>query len=537
MDSMSSISSSNILEADFAVPERGFSEYEEMSCGGYNCLFKVKRYGRWFVLKGLKAEYMNQAFYKELLRKEFDLTVQLDHPNIVRVFSKEDDPLVGPSLLMEYIDGCTLSEFLKTKPSPAVRRKILFELLDAMRYFHSKQIIHRDLKPSNILITHNGHNVKIIDFGLSDADDYAVFKQPAGTVKYAAPEQMQPGVKIDARVDIYAFGKLLQLLFPTQYKAIARKCQNVNPDLRFQAENDIVTQLKRARILKWTFAAISSVLVLVVMPLVWLFTQYSLVSVDSLVSEDVVEQLKSELEAKNRDLSVMEESKLHIDSVYAALEERLSAHYSLAPVDSFVTEDVVERLKNELEAKNRNQPVMEASKLHIDSVYAALEEKLSEFYSHTSGDSLVIDDFFEQLKKEYEEKKKSQLIMKEIQQHADSAFAAVEEKLKEIQYREFGLLIFSHCYLSLFYDWNLYYKKKFQVEKSLLAQCYNEYVHYLYELQLPIQAFVGRMPSFIESHSEGRISQEEYLRLYNLYNQESASYNEFLNKMNQMQAQ
>lgn len=537
MDSTSSISSSNILEADFSTPDRGFTEYEEMPCGGFNRLFRVKRYGRWFVLKGLKEEYVNQAFYMELLRKEFDLTIQLDHPNIVKVISRENDPLVGPSLLMEYIDGCTLSEFLKTKPSPAVRRKILFELLDAMRYFHSKQIIHRDLKPSNILITHNGHNVKIIDFGLSDADDYAVFKQPAGTVKYAAPEQMQQGSKIDARVDIYAFGKLLQLLFPMQYKAIARKCQNINPDLRFQAENDIVTQLKRARILKWTVAAISSVLVLVVIPLIWLFTQYSLVSVNSLVTEDVAEQLKSELEAKKHDLSAMEASKLHIDSVYAALEERLSEHYSFAPMDSFVTEDVVERLKKDLEAKNRNQPVMEASKRHIDSVYAALEEKLSEYYSHASGDSLVIDDFFEQLKKEYEEKKKSQLIMKEVQQHADSAFAAVEEKLKEIQYREFGQIIFPQCYLSLLNDWNLHYKKKFQVEKSLLAQCYNEYVHYLYELQLPIQAFISRMPSFIEYHKEGQISQDEYLRLYNLYNQESASYHEFLNKMNQMQVQ
>lgn len=339
MDSTSSISSSNILEADFAVPERGFSEYEEMPCGGFNRLFKVKRYGRWFVLKGLKAEYVNQAFYKELLRKEFDLTIQLDHPNIVRVFSREDDPLVGPSLLMEYIDGCTLSEFLKTKPSPAVRRKILFELLDAMRYFHSKQIIHRDLKPSNILITHNGHNVKIIDFGLSDADDYAVFKQPAGTVKYAAPEQMQSGVKIDARVDIYAFGKLLQLLFPTQYKAIARKCQNVNPDLRFQAENDIVTQLKRVRTMKWTAVVVSCVLFLVVIPMAWLFTRYSLVPVDSIVTEDVVKQLKNELEAKAGDLSVMEASKQHIDSVYAALEEKLSEYYSHAPGDSLVLGD------------------------------------------------------------------------------------------------------------------------------------------------------------------------------------------------------
>ncbi len=484
MDSTSSISSSNILEAEFSTPDRGFTEYNEIPCNGFNRLFKVKRYGRWFVLKGLKAEYVNQAFYLELLRKEFDLTIQLDHPNIVRVFTRENDPVAGPSLLMEYIDGCTLSEFLKTKPSPAIRRKILFELLDAMRYFHSKQIIHRDLKPSNILITHNGNNVKIIDFGLSDADDYAVLKQPAGTVKYAAPEQMQRGMKIDARADIYAFGKLLQLLFPTQYKAIARKCQSTNPDSRYQTENDIATQLKRTRILKWTVAAIFSVLFLVVIPLAWLFTQYSLVSVDSLVTEDVVEQLKSELEAKNRDLSVMEASKLHIDSVYAALEEKLSANYSLSPVDSFVTEVVVERLKNE-----------------------------------------------------DEEKTKSQSVMQEYQQRADSAFAAVEEKLKKMQYREFGQIVLGKCYFSLFYDWNLHYKEKLQVENSLRVQCYDEYMHYLYEPNLRLQAFVDRMPSFMEYYREGRISQDEYLRLYDLYNQESESYNELLREMNQIQAQ
>lgn len=431
MDSTSSISSSNILEAEFSTPDRGFTEYNEIPCNGFNRLFKVKRYGRWFVLKGLKAEYVNQAFYLELLRKEFDLTIQLDHPNIVRVFTRENDPVAGPSLLMEYIDGCTLSEFLKTRPSLAIRRKILYELLDAMRYFHSKQIIHRDLKPSNILITHNGNNVKIIDFGLSDADDYAVLKQPAGTVKYAAPEQMQQGTKIDARADIYAFGKLLQLILPSQYKVIARKCQSTDPASRYQTEDDIATQLKRTRILKWTVAAIFSVLFLVVIPLAWLFTQYSLVSVDSLV-----------------------------------------------------TEDVVERLKNE-----------------------------------------------------DEEKKKSQSVMQEYQQRADSAFAAVEEKLKKMQYREFGQIVLSKCYFSLFYDWNLHYKEKLQVENSLRVQCYDEYMHYLYEPNLRLQAFIDRMPSFMEYYREGRISQDEYLRLYDLYNQESESYNELLREMNQMQAQ
>lgn len=317
MDSTTSISSSNILEAEFSTPDRGFTEYNEMPCSGFNRLFKVKRYGRWFVLKGLKAEYMNQAFYLELLRKEFDLTIQLDHPNIVRVFNRENDPVAGPSLLMEYIDGCTLSEFLKTRPSLAIRRKILYELLDAMRYFHSKQIIHRDLKPSNILITHNGNNVKIIDFGLSDADDYAVLKQPAGTVKYAAPEQMQQGTKIDARADIYAFGKLLQLILPSQYKAIARKCQSTDPASRYQTEDEIIALLKRTRILKHFLLIVPGVLLLVVAPSVWFSTHYSY------VPSDMLEELKKESETKNYYQPILEDAKQHADSVFAALEGEL----------------------------------------------------------------------------------------------------------------------------------------------------------------------------------------------------------------------
>lgn len=116
--------------------------------------------------------------------------VQLDHPNIVRVSSKEVNEEFGPCIVMEYIDGVTLDQFLDTKPSRQARRKVVDQLVDALAYIHGKQIVHRDLKPSNILITRNGNNVKIIDFGLSDADDYAILKQTAGTLKYMAPEQI-----------------------------------------------------------------------------------------------------------------------------------------------------------------------------------------------------------------------------------------------------------------------------------------------------------------------------------------------------------
>ncbi|MCR5192581.1 MAG: serine/threonine protein kinase, partial [Bacteroidales bacterium] len=195
---------------------------------GFNQLVKVKRQGRWFLLKGLKAEYRSKPVYLELLKKEYALMVQLDHPNIVKAYAKEMNDEMGPCIVMEYIDGVTLDRFLESKPTRQTRRKVVDQLVDALAYIHSKQIVHRDLKPSNILITRNGNNVKIIDFGLSDADDYAILKQSAGTLKYMAPEP-----KSTCKSDVYSFGLLLHEIFPHRYRRIAAKCTRENPEHRY----------------------------------------------------------------------------------------------------------------------------------------------------------------------------------------------------------------------------------------------------------------------------------------------------------------
>ncbi|MBR4147866.1 MAG: serine/threonine protein kinase [Bacteroidales bacterium] len=224
---------SEIIDGGFITDLDEQLTYEELTTHGFNRLVKVMRQGRWFLLKGLKPEFMQQPMYLDLLKKEYELSIQMDHLNIVKALYKEVNPEVGPCIVMEYVDGVTLDEFLRANPSVSEKKKVLEQILDALKYVHGKQIVHRDLKPSNILITRNGHNVKLIDFGLSDADDYALLKQPAGTQQYMAPEQIQPEVKIDGRADIYTFGMLLREVFPNRFRHIAAKCSRQDRERRY----------------------------------------------------------------------------------------------------------------------------------------------------------------------------------------------------------------------------------------------------------------------------------------------------------------
>ena len=254
IDSTDDISTSGRIEpAEYHVSER-FSCHSELPSKSYCRLCKVQRYGKWFVLKSLKAEYTADPVYNGLLDKEYQLMMQLNHPNVVRVYGMEEDAVMGRSIVMEWVDGRTLEELLQEKPTPELRRTICQQILDALSYCHAQQIIHRDLKPSNILITRNGNNVKIIDFGLSDSDGFAVLKEPAYTKAYAAPEQLA-GEELDCRTDLYAFGLILQQLFPKQYGRVVRKCLQPQRENRYGSAGKVAAAItachKRKRLLLW----------------------------------------------------------------------------------------------------------------------------------------------------------------------------------------------------------------------------------------------------------------------------------------------
>ena len=214
-------SSGYIMEA-FEGLSRTFTDVETLRVSEVNIVAKGKRYGRWWLLKGLRQEVAAEAGYRQRLRKELEILMLLQHPNIVSAVGIETVSGLGECIVMEFVDGMTLKEWLQGTTTRRQRRKVARELTEAVGYMHTKGVVHRDLKPENILITANGESVKLVDFGLADTDSHAILKQPAGTPHYMSPEQMQTAVA-DVRNDIYSLGILFSEM-QLGYGRIVKKC-------------------------------------------------------------------------------------------------------------------------------------------------------------------------------------------------------------------------------------------------------------------------------------------------------------------------
>lgn len=268
--------SSYISEVAAEAVSEQFSDVTIEHTSGSNVVARAQRYGRWYMLKGLNDTSRDKAMPRQMLRKEFDILIRMQHPNVVQTLGMEHVEGLGTCIVMEYVDGITLKEWLSGKHGEAKHTdavRILDELLHAVAYIHSLGIAHRDLKPQNIILTRQGLHVKLIDFGLADTDDYAVLKQPAGTASYMSPEQMAMQIP-DIRNDIYSIGVVMrQMPLPRYYKQVGEHCL-LPIDERYQSvaemEGDIARQGTRTkRLMCWSAAVVLGVWLTVVGLLVW----------------------------------------------------------------------------------------------------------------------------------------------------------------------------------------------------------------------------------------------------------------------------
>ncbi len=153
-------------------------------------------------------------------KTEARMLAGLSHPNLPAFWGFFT---AGPRhfLVMEYIDGSTLEEYLEHNAAPFPERRVLGwarQLCDVLTYLHNQRppIIFRDMKPGNIMLTHNGH-VKLIDFGIARLFHTAGSHdtQLLGTPGFAPPEQYGQA-QTDERSDIYSLAiTLFQLMTNT----------------------------------------------------------------------------------------------------------------------------------------------------------------------------------------------------------------------------------------------------------------------------------------------------------------------------------
>jgi len=147
-----------------------------------------------------------REFLRNRLLRDARAAALLKHPNIVSVYDVFEDG--GRAyVVMEYVEGDTLSARLKANPLPDAPMilQVLRQMADALDYTHSRGVIHRDIKPANVMIDAAG-TAKIMDFGIARISDTRTTTPTGmvmGTVEYMAPEQIR-GETVDGRADQFA---------------------------------------------------------------------------------------------------------------------------------------------------------------------------------------------------------------------------------------------------------------------------------------------------------------------------------------------
>ena len=177
--------------------------------------------GRDVAIKFVSPDKVADARARRALLREARAAAALDHPYICTVYETGETPDGRGFIVMQYVEGETLSNVLQ-QGAMSIRDALTLcaDIADALAAAHRRGVIHRDLKPGNIIVTPSGRP-KLVDFGIAKVtlerthppdeatltggalDDVAV-----GTPAYMSPEQIQK-LPLDGRSDLFALGLVL----------------------------------------------------------------------------------------------------------------------------------------------------------------------------------------------------------------------------------------------------------------------------------------------------------------------------------------
>ena len=186
---------------------------ELIGVGGMADIYKAKDLteDRIVAVKILKNEFAASEDFLRRFRNESKAIALLSHPNIVKIFDVGFTEKIQ-YIVMEYIDGITLTEYIERQGVLKWRDAVHFtvQILRALQHAHDRGIVHRDIKSQNVMLLSDG-TIKVMDFGIARFNretDKTMSEKAIGSVHYISPEQAR-GEVTDEKSDIYSVGVML----------------------------------------------------------------------------------------------------------------------------------------------------------------------------------------------------------------------------------------------------------------------------------------------------------------------------------------